>query len=66
MQRSVKEFLWGYEDPLLKLLQGIFPSLIASDLVSVFNASVIYLQVYYNHQGIHIRNEVERNQKYLL
>ncbi len=41
MQRTVKEFLWGYQDPLLKLLKGIFPKLISNDEVSVYYASVI-------------------------
>jgi hypothetical protein len=41
MQRSVKEFLWGYQDPFLRDLKEIFPTFIASDQVSVFYASVI-------------------------
>jgi len=47
MQRTVKEFLWGYQDPLLKLLKGIFPKLISNDEVSVYYASVIlYIYIY--------------------
>jgi hypothetical protein len=41
MQRTVKEFLWGYEDPLLFILKKNFPKLVPDDHVSVFNASVI-------------------------
>ncbi len=41
MQRTVKEFLWGYQDPLLKLLKEVFPKIVANDEVSVFYASVI-------------------------
>lgn len=47
MTRTVKEFLWGYEDPLLKLLKDIFPTIVQDDTVSVFNASVIYFNKKY-------------------
>lgn len=41
MQHTVKEFLWGYHDPLLGMLKSEFPDIIHDDQVSVFEASVI-------------------------
>ena len=40
MTRTVKELLWGYEDPLLRILKKDLPDLVPSDIVSVFNAAV--------------------------
>lgn len=36
MQRTIREFLWGYEDPLLKTLKQLLPKLIRDDEISVF------------------------------
>jgi hypothetical protein len=41
MQRTVKEFLWGYQDPLLHKLKEKLPELVSDDQVSAYNASVI-------------------------
>ncbi|CAF4337870.1 unnamed protein product, partial [Adineta steineri] len=40
MQRTVKEYLWGYEDPILNILKKQLPQLVSNDQVSVF-ASVV-------------------------
>jgi hypothetical protein len=40
MRHTVKDYLWGYTDPLLQKLQSQFPDIISSDQVSAFNASV--------------------------
>lgn len=40
MQRTVKEYLWGYEDPLLSGLKKILPDLVPDDHISVFAAAV--------------------------
>ncbi|CAF0903804.1 unnamed protein product [Rotaria sordida] len=40
MKLSVKEYIWGYQDPLLYTLKSQFPELITDDQVSVYNASV--------------------------
>lgn len=42
MQRTVREYLWGYEDPLLKTLKGFLPKLVTDDQVSVFASVVIF------------------------
>jgi len=59
MQRTVQEFLWGYEDPLLKELKEDFPKIIPSAEVSVFNASVseVGLEKFLINNGV----EVHRN-----
>lgn len=36
MQRTVKEYLWGYSDPLLSQLKKILPTLVPDDQISVF------------------------------
>jgi hypothetical protein len=41
MYRTVKEYLWGYQDPLLHMLKKDFPDIVTSDQVSAFSASVI-------------------------
>ena len=41
MQHSVKEFLWGYQDPLLHTLRKEFPEIVTTDQVSAFYASVM-------------------------
>ena len=41
MQRTVKEFLWGYEDSILKFIEKEFPDFVSNDQVSVYYASVI-------------------------
>ncbi len=51
MQRTVKEYLWGYHDPLLKLLKSEFPDIVTDDVVSAFYASVIFFyQINFNMQ----------------
>ncbi|UJR36346.1 hypothetical protein I4U23_029073 [Adineta vaga] len=40
MQHTVKDFLWGYQDPLLHILKKEFPDIVTSDQVSAFYASV--------------------------
>lgn len=40
MTRTVKEILWGYQDPLLHILKKDLPELVTSDVVSVFYAAV--------------------------
>ena len=42
MKRTVKEYLWGYEDPLLSYLKAILPDLVPNDQISVFAAAVIH------------------------
>ena len=41
MKRTVKEYLWGYRDPILGTLKDKFPSLVTNDQVSVFASAVI-------------------------
>ena len=43
MQRTVREYLWGYEDPLLRTLKGLLPQFVTDDQVSVFASVVISL-----------------------
>jgi len=51
MQRTVKEYLWGYHDPLLKFLKREFPDIVSDDEVSAFYASVIFFyQLNFNTQ----------------
>lgn len=40
MTRTVKEYLWGYEDPLLHSLKTLLPKIVRDDQISVF-ASVV-------------------------
>ena len=40
MQRTVKEYLWGYQDPVLNSLKTALPSLVTDDQVSVFASAV--------------------------
>ncbi|CAF0930952.1 unnamed protein product [Adineta ricciae] len=40
MKRTVKEYLWGYRDPILGALKDKFPSLVTNDQVSVFASAV--------------------------
>ncbi|CAF3768756.1 unnamed protein product [Rotaria sp. Silwood1] len=40
MQRTIKEYLWGYEDPILSILKNRLPQLVMNDQISVF-ASVV-------------------------
>ncbi|XP_077864537.1 lysosome membrane protein 2-like [Saccoglossus kowalevskii] len=35
-QRSVKELTWGYQDPTLKLLKGLAPDQVPSDVFGIF------------------------------
>ena len=42
MQRTVKEFLWGYQDPVLSSLKNYLPQLVSNDQVSVFASAVIF------------------------
>ncbi|CAF4608216.1 unnamed protein product, partial [Rotaria sp. Silwood2] len=36
MTRSIGEYLWGYRDPLLHMLQAYFPDLVQDDRVALF------------------------------
>ncbi|CAF3376522.1 unnamed protein product [Rotaria sp. Silwood1] len=40
MKLSVKEYIWGYQDPLLHVLKSEFPDIITDDEVSVYNAAI--------------------------
>ncbi|CAF2858108.1 unnamed protein product [Rotaria sp. Silwood2] len=40
MQRTIKEYLWGYQDPILSILKKRLPQLVMDDQISVF-ASVV-------------------------
>jgi hypothetical protein len=40
MTLTVKELLWGYQDPLLHLLKQELPDLVTDDRVSVFDVLV--------------------------
>lgn len=40
MQRTVKEYLWGYQDPVLNSLKTALPLLVSNDQVSVFASAV--------------------------
>ncbi len=40
MQRTVKEYLWGYQDPILNILKTELPQLVSDDQVSVFGSVV--------------------------
>jgi hypothetical protein len=53
MQRTVKEFIWGYQDPLLNELKSNFPFLVTDDQISVF-ASVVTIQLCVIFHGEHI------------
>jgi hypothetical protein len=53
---TVKEFLWGYQDPLLRTLHKEFPNIVPDDQVSVFNASVIqhkFFLIFFHQISIH-------------
>jgi hypothetical protein len=41
MQMTVKEYLWGYQDPILSTLKRQLPQLVSNDQVSVFGSVVI-------------------------
>jgi hypothetical protein len=41
MQRTVKEYLWGYSDPILRALKKAVPQFVPNDQVSVFGSAVI-------------------------
>jgi len=41
MKRTVKEYLWGYQDPILSGLKSLLPQLVSDDQVSVFASVVI-------------------------
>jgi hypothetical protein len=41
MTHTVKELLWGYQDDVLYQIQQLSPATVPSDIVSIFNASVI-------------------------
>ncbi len=41
MQRTVKEYLWGYQDPILGILKNRLPQLVSNDQISVFGSKVI-------------------------
>ena len=41
MNRTVHQLLWGYEDRLLQLVKTVLPKVVESDIISVYNASVI-------------------------
>jgi hypothetical protein len=41
MQKTVKEYLWGYEDPILSTLKRQLPQFVSNDQVSVFGSVVI-------------------------
>jgi hypothetical protein len=45
MTLSVKEYLWGYQDPLLKQLKSIIPDVIGNDQVSLFGSTVSIVYV---------------------
>ncbi len=38
---TVKEYLWGYQDPILSTLKRQLPQLVSNDQVSVFGSVVI-------------------------
>jgi hypothetical protein len=40
MTRSIGEYLWGYEDPLLHELKSLFPELVSDDRVALFGSVV--------------------------
>ncbi|CAF0969014.1 unnamed protein product [Rotaria sordida] len=40
MQRTIKEYLWGYQDPILSILKKRLPQLVMDDQISAF-ASVV-------------------------
>jgi hypothetical protein len=41
MKRTVKEYLWGYQDPILAVLKSRLPQFVSDDQVSVFASVVI-------------------------
>jgi hypothetical protein len=43
MERTINEYLWGYDDPLLTQLQKLLPTLIHENRLSVFASVVIDL-----------------------
>ena len=40
MTLSIREYLWGYQDPLLHILKREFPELVTNDQVAVFGSTV--------------------------
>ena len=63
MQRSVKEYLWGYQDPLLHILKRELPELVTDDQVSAYNVAVsgIGLNTILVNDGVgYDANHVER------
>lgn len=61
MSRTVHQLLWGYEDRLLQLVKKNLPKLVESDIVSVYNASVIFFQ--FSSFAIETTNSNKRYQK---
>jgi hypothetical protein len=47
MRRTVKEYLWGYEDPILNTLKNRLPGLVTNDQVSVFGSVVILIEIFF-------------------
>lgn len=56
MQLTVKEYLWGYEDTILKVLKNRLPQLVTNDQVSVFG-SVVRIRFFLNLSHCLITNE---------
>lgn len=49
MTRSVREYLWGYQDPLLHELKKLVPELVWDDEVSLFGEVVSYFRISRNN-----------------
>jgi len=47
MQRTVKEYLWGYQDPILNILKKELPQLVTDDQVSVFGSVVRFFAMFF-------------------
>ncbi|CAF3703471.1 unnamed protein product [Rotaria socialis] len=45
MTRSVREYLWGYQDPLLHIFKKILPEIVLDDQIALFG-SAVYLFAY--------------------
>lgn len=44
MKRTVKDYLWGYQDPMLGALKKLLPQLVKNDQISVLSSVVMIIK----------------------
>ena len=63
MKRTVKEYLWGYQDPILNILKTLLPQLVTDDQVSVFASAVIINQLFLTYLRVFSSRLTKPNMK---